>query len=68
MKLIMRTEFDNLRLNDKHSYTSDSNGEKQVIKIYAGDELIAKRVKLKKSIRYFGAPGYEAYLSKEEEP
>lgn len=66
MKLIMRTEFDNLRLNDNHSYTSDTNGDKQVIKIYVGDELIAKRVKLKKSIRYFGAQGYEKHLIQEE--
>lgn len=65
MKLIMRSEFDNLRLNNNHSYTSDTNGDKQVIKIYAADELIAKRVKLKKSIRYFGAPGYEAHLIEE---
>lgn len=66
MKLIMRTEFDNLRLNDNHSYTSDTNGEKQVIKIYVDDLLIAKRVKLKKSIRYFGAPGYQDYLTPED--
>jgi hypothetical protein len=27
MKLIMKTEFDNLRLNDDHDYETDSNGD-----------------------------------------
>ncbi|REL26298.1 hypothetical protein DXX93_06685 [Thalassotalea euphylliae] len=62
MKLIMRSEFDNLRLNDQHSYDSDSNGDKQIVRIYCGDTLIAKRVKHKKSIRYFGIQGYQQYL------
>lgn len=66
MKLIMRTEFDNLRLNDDYSYTSDSNGDKQVVKLYAGETLIAKKITQKKSIRYFGAPGYENYLTPED--
>lgn len=63
MKLIMRSEFDNLRLNDAHSYTVDKNGDKQVVKIYAGEELIAKKVTHKKSIRYFGIASYRQYLS-----
>lgn len=65
MQLIMKTEFDNLRQNDKHSYESDSNGDKQVVKIYHGELLIAKKLKLKKSVRYFGAPDYQKYLSQE---
>ena len=66
MKLIMRTEFDNLRLNAQHSYETDSNGDKQVVKIYCGDLLIAKKVTLKKSIRYFGVKGYQNYLTEED--
>ncbi len=65
MKLIMKTEFDNLRLNEQHSYESDSNGDKQVIKIFCDELLIAKKVKHKKSIRYFGINGYQEYLIKE---
>ena len=65
MKLIMRSEFDNLRLNDNHTYDTDSNGDKQVVKIYCGDTLIAKRVKHKKSIRYFGISGYQNYLTEQ---
>lgn len=65
MKLIMKTEFDNLRLNNKHSFETDSNGDKQVVKIYCDDLLIAKKVKLKKSIRFFGIKGYQQYLTDE---
>jgi hypothetical protein len=65
MKLIMKTEFDNLRDNDNHCYETDSNGDKQVVKIYSGELLIAKKIKLKKSIRYFGINNYQAYLTKE---
>jgi|GEM_PF-615323 len=66
MKLIMKTEFDNLRLNNRYSFETDSNGDKQVVKIYCGELLIAKKVKLKKSIRYFGIKGYQQYLTEEE--
>lgn len=66
MKLIMKTEFDNLRENDNHLYETDSNGDKQVVKIYYGELLIAKRVKLKKSIRYFGINSYQEYLTQED--
>ena len=62
----MKTEFDNLRKNSLHQYQTDSNGEKQVVKIYFGELLIAKMVKLKKSIRYFGIKGYEQYLLEDE--
>ncbi|MFD2166213.1 hypothetical protein ACFSJY_08010 [Thalassotalea euphylliae] len=65
MKLIMRSEFDNLRLNDQHSYDTDSNGDKQIVRIYCGDTLIAKKVKQKKSIRYFGISDYRQYLTDE---
>jgi hypothetical protein len=58
----MKTEFENLRLNDTYQYEVDSNGEKQTVKIYDGDHLIAKKIKLKKSIRYFAIDGYQDYL------
>ena len=63
MQLIMKTEFDNLRLNESHSYESDSNGDKLVVKIYCGEQLIAKKIKLKKSIRYFGIAEYQQFLN-----
>ena len=66
MKLIMKTEFDNLKDNVLHYYESDNNGDKQVIKIYIQDTLIAKKVKIKKSIRYFAIQNYQQYLSKDE--
>ena len=58
----MKTEFDNLRCNDYYSYDTDSNGDKQIVRIYCGDKLIAKKLKQKKSIRYFGIPEYKDYL------
>jgi len=58
----MKTEFDNLRLNPKHSYDTDTNGEKQVVKIYCNGLLIAKKLKLKKSIRYFAIKNYQQFL------
>lgn len=67
MKLIMKTEFDNLRTNPHHSYEADTNGEKQVVKIYHHELLIAKMIKLKKSIRYFGVANYQHYLTEAEE-
>lgn len=63
MKLIMRSEFDDLRLNSNYSYQVDSNGDKQVVKIFDGEYLIAKRIKHKKSIRYFGVADYQKYLN-----
>jgi len=66
MKLIMKTEFDNLRVNNNHSYDTDSNGDKQVVKIYCGEFLIAKKITQKKSVRYFGVNGYQKYLTPEE--
>ncbi|MBA6389192.1 hypothetical protein H4J38_00185 [Colwellia sp. BRX10-3] len=62
MKLIMRSEFDNLRNNPLHDVKSDVNGEKQIIKIYRFEHLIAKRNTLKKSIRYFAVSGYQQFL------
>ena len=67
MKLIMKTEFDNLRLNTKHDYKTDSNGDKQVVKIYCDEVLIAKKIKQSKSIRFFGITGYEQYITQEED-
>lgn len=66
MKLIMKTEFDNLRLNKSHQYDVDNNGDKQVVKIYCDTLLIAKKIKIKKSIRYFGVEGFSSYLSSDE--
>lgn len=66
MKLIMRTEFDNLRLNPQHSYETDKNGDKQIVKIYLGNLLIAKKVTHKKSIRYFGVKNYQQFLTEDE--
>jgi hypothetical protein len=47
-------------------YQTDSNGEKQIVKIFSGELLIAKMIKHKKSIRYFGIKGYSQYLLAEE--
>ncbi|MFT5759335.1 MAG: hypothetical protein ACI9LM_004093 [Alteromonadaceae bacterium] len=58
----MKTDFENLRLNDTYQYETDSNGDKQTVKIYDGENLIAKKIKLKKSIRYFAIDGYQKYL------
>lgn len=63
MKLIMKTEFDNLRANDKHCYDTDSNDDKQVVRIYCDELLIAKKLTQKKSVRYFGINGYQKYLT-----
>jgi len=62
----MKTEFENLRLNEDHLYETDSNSDKQTVKIYHGEKLIAKKIKLKKSIRYFAIEGYQQYLVGEE--
>ena len=67
MKLIMRTEFDNLRLNPNYSYQADRNGDKQVVKIFANDQLIAKKVTHKKSVRYFGVSNYKEYICDAED-
>ena len=66
MKLIMKTEFDNLKDNDLHSYECDNNGDKQVIKIYFQETLIAKKIKIKKSVRYFGIQEFQHYLSNDD--
>lgn len=59
----MKTEFENLQQNSAHSFEMDTNTNKQVLKIYRDDALIAKKIKIKKSIRYFGVQGYKAFLS-----
>ena len=61
----MKTEFDNLRLNPDHQYEVDNNSDKQVVKIYCNNQLIAKKLKMKKSIRFFGANDYEKHLTVE---
>jgi hypothetical protein len=67
MKLIMKTEFDNLRLNPQHSYETDTNGDKQTVKIYCSDQLIAKKAILKKHIRYFAIKNHQQFLTEEIE-
>ena len=63
MKMIMKTEFENLQHNEDYSYEVDSNSDKQIVKIYCNEQLIAKKIKLKKSIRYFAVKEYQQYLS-----
>ena len=67
MQLIMKTDFDKLRLNPSHDYNTNSNGDKQVVKIYCGEVLIAKKLKQKKSIRYFGIADFQQYLTQEDD-
>jgi hypothetical protein len=67
MKLIMRSEFDNLRLNDEHGYQTDCNGDKQITRLYHNDILIAKKIHCKRKVRYFGIEGYAAYLRAESD-
>ncbi|WP_257172267.1 hypothetical protein [Colwellia sp. M166] len=62
----MRSAFDNLRLNPLHGFEIDVNGDKQVVKIFRNEQLIAKKITLKKSIRYFAVKGYLRYLTAEE--
>lgn len=61
----MKTEFDNLKDNDNHCYDTDSNGDKKVLRIYCDQLLIAKRLTLKRSVRYFGVNDYQKYLTQE---
>jgi len=61
----MRSEFDNLRTNPHHEVKSDANGEKQIVKVYRSEHLIAKRITLKKLVRYFAVNGYQQYISDE---
>lgn len=66
MKLIIKSEFDNLKDNNEHGYDVDRNGYKEILKIYKGEELIAKRIflknKKKNAKRYFGCKNYKIYL------
>jgi hypothetical protein len=66
MKLIMRSEFESLRLNEQNEYDTDSDRENQIVRIYRDGNLIAKKKTHKKYVRYFGAPGYEKYLSQSD--
>jgi hypothetical protein len=63
----MKTEFDNLRKNPLHDYESDTNGEKKIVRIYRDEQLIAKKITLKKSIRYFAITGYLQFLTAQTE-
>ena len=67
MKLIMPSEFENLRINNDHGYTINTTGDKEVLRLYMDDKLIAKRIflknKKKKAKRYFGSPDFKNYLT-----
>lgn len=62
MKLIMKTEYDALRLNPLLDVYVDKNGDKEVVRIEYQGNLIAKRKKYKRRIQYFGVPSYQEYL------
>lgn len=64
MKLILPTEFENLRLSDDLGYTVDKDNGKEILKLYDGEKLIAKRISFgKKPKRYFGVANYKNYLN-----
>jgi hypothetical protein len=65
MQLIKRSEFENLQKNDSHGYEVDKNGAKETLKIYSGEEMIAKRITHKKSVRYFGVKSYMKYITED---
>ncbi|MFT5788469.1 MAG: hypothetical protein ACI8SJ_000572 [Shewanella sp.] len=67
MHLIMKSQFDELRLNDEYEYSTNDRGGKKVIKIYKDGELIAKKITIKRSVQYFGVAGVEALLQPEPE-
>ncbi|MEH6824900.1 MAG: hypothetical protein V7629_13420 [Motiliproteus sp.] len=62
MKLITRSEFESLRLDDLNEYDADHSGDTKIVRIYRDGNLIAKKKTQKKSVRYFGVAGYEQYL------
>ena len=62
----MKSEFDNLRLNNAHSYSSDKESCKEVVKIFRGEQLIAKKRKIGKKTSYFGVKGYEKFLTEDK--
>lgn len=66
MKLIPRSAFDNLRLNNEHTFDSDKDGDKKIVKIYRNDQLIAKKKQVKRKVQYFGVKGYEQFLTEED--
>jgi len=61
----MKSEFENLSANNAHTFDSNTNGDKQVVKIYLEEELIAKKIKHKKSIRYFAVAHYKNFITLE---
>ena len=63
MHLIMKTQFDNLRLNDDHEYSTNNRGGKKVVKIFKDGALIAKKIAIKKSVQYFGITDVEQFLT-----
>ncbi|WP_076407997.1 hypothetical protein [Shewanella sp. UCD-KL12] len=63
MHLIMKSQFDELRLNDDYEYSSDDKGGKKVVKIFKDGDLIAKKIMVKRSIQYFGVTGIEELLT-----
>ena len=65
MHLIMKSQFDDLRLNDDHEYSADDKGGKKVVKIFKDGELIAKKISVKRSVQYFGITGVESLLTQD---
>ena len=61
----MKTEFDALRLNDDNGYEADKNGNKQTVKLYRGEQLIAKKISINqkgKKPRYFGVKNFRDFI------
>ena len=52
MKLIMKSLFDELRLNDKNEYDADKEGVSMLVRIYRDGRLIAKKKQYKNRIQY----------------
>ena len=63
MHLIMKSQFDDLRLNDDHEYSADDKGGKKVVKIFKDGQLIAKKIAVKRSVQYFGVTGIEDFFT-----
>ena len=57
--------FNNLRDDADHTIDVSSNGDKKIVKIYAQEALIAKRIIVKQSIRFFAITNYQQYLTVE---
>ena len=63
MQLIMKTEFDNIRLNDNYEYDSNKNSEVEVVKIYHNGNLICKKRIKNRKVSYYGIKNYKDYMT-----